>query len=69
MAFIHTSHSSRPARRFSVLAMLGQMHNLAQQRAALRQLDADQLRDINISRDAAQKEGSRPFWDAPDYLR
>jgi uncharacterized protein YjiS (DUF1127 family) len=67
MAYIQTHN--RPARRFSVLAMLGQMHSLARQRTALRGLDAAQLRDVNITAEAAQKEANRPFWDAPDYMR
>lgn len=69
MAYLHSADRARPARRFSVMAMLGQMHSLARQRAALRRLDADQLRDIDVTPEAARKEANRPFWDAPDYLR
>jgi len=69
MAYIHTARHARPARRFSVLTMLGQMHSLAKQRADLRQLDAHLLKDLNITPEQAQKEADRPFWDAPDYMR
>lgn len=69
MAQTHIMQSTRPARRFSIVKMLGQMHSLARQRAALRDLDPHLLQDINISREAAQQEANRPFWDAPDYLR
>ncbi len=45
---------------------LGRVHDmmmLARTRRDLAELDADQLRDIGIDRDAAAKEASRPFWD------
>lgn len=34
------------------------------QRRALGQLDDDQLRDVNITRNEAQREASQPFWRA-----
>lgn len=69
MALTDIMNRHRPARRFSIRAMLGQMHGLARQRAALRDLDDHLLRDINITRAQAQKEADRPFWDAPVSFR
>jgi len=69
MDFIHASSRARPARRFSIFAMLGQMHSLARQRAALSQLNSAQLRDVNITAEQARNEANRPFWDAPHGLR
>ncbi len=35
------------------------------QRAALAALDADQLKDLGLSREQALREAKRPVWDAP----
>ncbi|MFC3219760.1 DUF1127 domain-containing protein [Tianweitania populi] len=32
------------------------------QRSQLKELDADQLRDIGISKEQAKKEARKPFW-------
>lgn len=32
------------------------------QRRALREMDADQLHDLGLSRSAAMQEGRKPFW-------
>ena len=52
--------SSRP--RLSLRARLG----LARQRRALAALDDRALADIGLTRDAAESEARRPFWDAPE---
>lgn len=69
MAYFETTRSSPAARRFSIPAMLRQMHQLARQRRALSTLDRDQLADIGISQKEAQIEANRPFWDAPHHWR
>ncbi|WP_136439237.1 DUF1127 domain-containing protein [Pacificoceanicola onchidii] len=51
------------------LSRLGQWAALARQRRALARLDDAALSDIGLSRDAAQSEASRPFWDAPSNWR
>ncbi len=43
---------------------------LARQRRALLHLDDTMLRDIGLSRDAAEAEARRPIWDVPQsWLR
>lgn len=37
--------------------------SIYRQRRALAALDADQLRDLGLTREMAQTEASRPFWD------
>lgn len=39
--------------------------NLMRQRRTLAGLDAHQLRDIGLDRDAADAEARRPIWDVP----
>ncbi len=51
--------------RFSFWAYLA----LYRQRKALAALEADQLRDLGLTREMAQKEANRPFWDAPDHWK
>lgn len=73
MAYI--SETQRPTanrssrRRFSIWAMLVQMHRLARQRQVLATLEPDQLRDIGISAYDAKKEADRPVWDIPSHWR
>ena len=40
---------------------------LARQRRALTHLDDAALRDVGISREEAETEAARPFWDAPAH--
>lgn len=64
MAYLsNTRHGCRPVstRRFSVLDALA----LYRQRRALARLDADALDDLGITREAAEAESRRPFWDFP----
>lgn len=52
-----------PARLHSrVLALLKRWLRNQQQRSALRRLDDDQLRDVGISRDQAEHEAAKYFW-------
>lgn len=44
-------------------SMLGGWTSVARQRAALARLDDHLLADIGVSRDAAEAEAVRPFWD------
>lgn len=48
---------------------LGDYISLARQRRQLGKLSPDQLKDIGISRDAAQREANRLLWDAPSTWR
>ena len=40
---------------------------LARQRRQLAKLDANALRDIGLSKRAAEDEAKRPLWDVPDH--
>ena len=42
---------------------------LRQSRRALAGLSAEQLADIGITREEADKEAARPLWDAPAHWR
>ena len=50
----------------SVLARLTNAHSVWRQRQKLKSLDDAALKDIGLTRDQAQTEAKRPFWDAPD---
>lgn len=43
------------------------LYGLWKQRRQLRQLDARTLSDIGVSRQEAQSEARRPFWDVPAH--
>ncbi len=49
--------------RFSILRALA----LIQQRQALRSMPDDRLSDLGLSRAQAEREASRPVWDAPEH--
>ncbi len=49
--------------RFSVLRAFA----LIQQRRALRSLPEERLHDLGLSRSQAEREASRPLWDAPEH--
>ena len=69
-SFSHRSRTlPRPiaARRRSVFGMLGDLIALRRQRLELLQLDARALKDIGVTREAAEDEARRPLWDAPDH--
>ncbi len=65
-----TSRAARqPARPFwhsagAVLSMVRTAHERQRQRRALRQLDDRLLDDIGITREAAEREAAKPFWQA-----
>ena len=52
-----------PARR---RLSLWSLFALARQRRALAQMDEARLRDVGLTRDEANTEARRVFWDAPD---
>ncbi|THH35835.1 DUF1127 domain-containing protein [Aliishimia ponticola] len=56
---------SASLRPFNLFAFAARTAALYRQRAALRRLDADALRDIGISRAEATAEAQRPVWDVP----
>ena len=43
--------------------------SVARERQTLRGLTADQLADIGLDRETAEKEAQRSFWDAPNHWR
>lgn len=47
----------------AALRWLSAMAARRRSRYALLEMTDDQLRDIGVSRDAARREGLRPFWD------
>ena len=59
----------RPARRKGLLSRLGQQVTHVRQRRRLRDLSDHILDDIGISREAAEREASRPVWDVPRTWR
>ena len=61
LAFALRPRSRRPG----LLALMA----LRRQRAALAALDDAALKDIGLTREEAQLEARRPFWDAPDTWR
>ncbi len=44
------------------IGALGEMYSRRRQRQALSQLDDDQLTDIGLSRQQAEREARKPFW-------
>ena len=64
MAYLsHTRQNCGPvrARRHSLLDVLA----LYRQRRTLARLDAEALDDLGITREEADAEARRPFWDFP----
>lgn len=59
----------RRARRTSALSRLGHMIAVWRQRRVLKALDDRALDDIGLSRDEAETEAGRRFWDAPESWR
>ncbi len=59
----------RAARPVLLAARLSSFFAVARQRAQLAQLDANQLRDLGLTRHEADQEASRPFWDVPASWR
>ncbi|MGD9866093.1 MAG: DUF1127 domain-containing protein [Pseudodonghicola sp.] len=59
----------RCARRASALSQLGHMIAVWRQRRVLKALDDRALDDIGLTRDEAETEAGRRFWDAPESWR
>ncbi len=59
--------SARAKARRSLKDRIALVFALMRQRRALSKLDDAALSDIGISREAADREARRPFWDAPDF--
>lgn len=59
----------RRRRPVLVAARLLQILALRRQRSALSRLDAKALSDIGLTRDQADCESRRPFWDVPAHWR
>ncbi|SEA52603.1 DUF1127 domain-containing protein [Rubrimonas cliftonensis] len=57
--------AARPAARRSLWRRLADRLDLIRQRRALAALDARLLADIGLSREDAEAEARRPFWDGP----
>ncbi|MBE1283055.1 MAG: DUF1127 domain-containing protein [Rhodobacteraceae bacterium] len=68
MTYITDQHACTP-RRASLLNTLRIAINVSRQRRALRLLDDSALDDVGLTREEAQAEARRPFWDAPDFWR
>ncbi len=62
---VAVNYSPLRRRSFSPLASLAQMHAVWRQRQSLRKLDDAALADIGLTRREAEREASRPIWDAP----
>ncbi len=62
----HVPACAAPRRKIGLLRSLSLRLAARRQRRALAELDAERLADIGLSRDAALKEASRSFWDAPE---
>ena len=57
-----------PAQR-SFIATLRETHAHWRSRRALMGLTAQQLEDVGITPEQAEREANRPFWDAPAHWR
>lgn len=51
----------------SLISVIAETISLRRQRRALAALDSRALEDIGVTKDMAQKEASKWFWDAPDH--
>ena len=65
---LHTSPSSlgRSKRPTSLVSRVMQLLTISRERHALKDMDEHILKDIGISRTAAEQEANRPAWDAPN---
>ncbi|MBV2358308.1 DUF1127 domain-containing protein [Thalassococcus sp. CAU 1522] len=53
-----------PVRPASLATRIRNWRSVSRQRHALSRLDTAALRDIGLSREQAENEANRPFWDA-----
>ncbi|MEP2784046.1 MAG: DUF1127 domain-containing protein [Pseudoruegeria sp.] len=56
-------------RSFGVLARVALIHDVWQQRRALRGLEDTQLKDLGLTRSLAHEESQRPLWDLPRHAQ
>jgi len=68
MTLINTTPITRRPRA-SFFGTLMQLAAISRQRKALARLDDAALDDIGVSRAEADREASRPIWDAPETWR
>ena len=61
--------SLRLHRPILLAARFSDLMSLRRQRARLARLDAAALKDIGLTRDAAEVEANRPLWDVPATWR
>ncbi|MCK8483168.1 DUF1127 domain-containing protein [Aliiroseovarius sp. S2029] len=54
-------------RAFSPLSWLIHAFEVQRERRALADLDANMLKDIGLTPDAAYREAHRPLWDIPTH--
>lgn len=70
MAFFDTSLAqAAPSRRGALFTFAMSAFALQRQRAALKRLTDDDLRDVGLSRADVAKELAKPFWDVPATWR
>lgn len=67
MEYVASRHSSRPARSF--WATLSGLMTVHASRTKLSKLDDSLLSDIGVTRDQANAEAGRAFWDAPQHWK
>ena len=68
MISLTSTHAARPSfSRF--LTVLHRLFTIDRERRSLRHLDDHLLRDIGLTREQADEEAARPFWDAPAAWR
>ncbi len=68
MTLINTSIAHRRPRA-SILKTIAHLIAVHRQRKALASMDDIALNDIGVSRTQAEREASRPIWDAPETWR
>ena len=59
-ALRRTGFAARPSQSF--MDRLIKLDDVLRERSALRKMDADQLRDLGLSKDEIQAELRTPFW-------
>ncbi len=63
----HAGHFSTAPARSGLLRWLAAARLAYRTRRHLAHLEADQLRDVGITEQAAQTEAKRPVWDVPAH--
>jgi len=61
------SHRRAAVARTASFRGIGAYLDLWRQRQHLHRLDADALKDLGLSRNAAERESPRAIWDAPAH--